>query len=617
MAVDAATYMSASLYVGDLAQEVTEALLFEIFNAVGPVASVRVCRDTATRRSLGYAYVNFHRIEDAERALDTMNFKQIRNKQCRIMWSHRDPSLRKSGQGNIFIKNLAPSIDNKALYDTFSMFGNILSVKIATSSKGEHLGYGYVHYQTDDAASAAIAKVNGKGIAGQTVEVKPFNSSKREKKNSSFTNVFVKNLPSNYTKEQLDELFGKYGKITSSMVKVSSRAVKGQDEEKKSAFGFVNFEAADAAAAAVDALNGLEVTEGVKLYVSKAQKKEDREGELRHKFQQLKVQRQTKFQGVNLYIKNLGDDVDDDKLRDTFAPFGSITSAKIMRDGASKSKGFGFVCFGSPEEATKAVTEMNGRMVDGKPLYVALYQPKEQRRTQLEAQYNARLMGGPPRPGQPGPAPGQFPGGAQGPSFFYPNMPPPGNGMMGFPRGYPMIPPNMSGPQYGTPLMAINRAGGAPRAMTGRGGARRNPRANIPNNKMAQGGMVMNPNMMNGATRVNQPYKYNDNVRNNMPPAGNEPVPNTAAPVANNNTQFMKALAAAPEDMKKQMIGERIYPLVKNHQPALSGKITGMLLEMDNGELLHLLESPPALLEKVEEAVIVLKDTDGTGKTLL
>lgn len=625
-AVPATPYASASLYVGDLAPDVTEALLFEIFNAVGPVASVRVCRDAATRRSLGYAYVNFHRVDDAERALDLMNFKNIRNKPCRIMWSHRDPSLRRSGLGNIFVNHLAKSIDNKQLYDTFSMFGNILSCKVATNAKKESLGYGFVHYESEEAATAAIARVDGKVIAGEKVSVSHFKS-KKERGGANkykYTNVFAKNLPPEFTLEDAAALFAKFGEITSTVVNVDK-------ENAGRAFCFVNYSTPEEAGAAVDGLNGFEY-QGRRLYVSRAQKKEEREKELREKFEQLKMERMKKYAGINLYVKNLPDDFDDARFHAEFSKFGNISNAVIMVDPVTKkSRGFGFVCFTTPEEATKAVTELNGRMIDGKPLYVALAQRKEQRRAQLEAQYAARaktgvLTGAPAAGIYPGANPMMFNGlpPQQRPQYgMYPGQ----NMMRWNPQNPQMVGLGARGPlPVNYQLMPVNaRVGaGVPAGIGGPGPRQgnRGPRNQQQRMNGGQPGMKLGPGQMPGLPgQMGQnggAIRYSDNVRNrSAAPAGQQPGQQQLEPVvmmpAPTEPLTIKALAAAPEEMRKQMIGERLFPLIKIQQPQLAGKITGMLLEMDNGELIHLLESQVALNEKIAEALSVLETHPAEG----
>jgi len=570
-----ASHVTGSLYVGDLHPDVTETQLFEIFKDVGPVISIRVCRDNITRRSLGYAYVNYQNLSDAERALDLLNYRDIKGRPIRIMWSQRDPSLRKAATSNIFIKNLDKSIDNKLLYDTFATYGNILSCKIATDSHSNSKGYGFIHYETEEAANLAIQKVNGKLIQGKQVFVGKFIPSKVRVKGDAepkWTNIFVKNISKSVTDEKFKDLFTPFGEITS--------AVLVTDEQGKSkGFGFVNYTAHEQASKAVEEMNGKQIDDE-QLYVGKAQKKSEREKELKAMFEKLKRERMSKYQGVNLFIKNLDDSIDDAQLREEFQHCGTITSAKVMKDEKTGlSKGFGFVCFSGPEEATKAVTEMNGKMIVNKPIYVALAQRRDQRRAQLEALYAQKAtvrMG--PQVGGPGmpPGPGLFPGApamyfappqpGQRPGFMYPaQMMPRGRfpGPQQGRPGYPPVPFVVPGPQ------------GPPR-----GGPR-----------------------MKGQPQQGQAYpgfKYNANVRNQQ----------VAVPPEATGT----APAATPaQPMDQQTIGENLYPLIATaleplKQEGLTGKITGMLLEsMEVSELIHLLDSQDALNKKIVEALEVLE----------
>ncbi|GAB1301670.1 Polyadenylate-binding protein [Apodemus speciosus] len=595
----------ASLYVGDLHPDVTEAMLYEKFSSAGPILSIRVYRDVITRRSLGYASVNFEQPADAERALDTMNFDVIKGKPVRIMWSQRDPSLRRSGVGNVFIKNLNKTIDNKALYDTFSAFGNILSCKVVCDENGSK-GHGFVHFETEEAAERAIEKMNGMLLNDRKVFVGRFKSRKEREtelgtRTKEFTNVYIKNFGDRMDDETLNGLFGRFGQVLS--VKVMT------DEGGKSkGFGFVSFERHQDAQKAVDEMNGKELN-GKHIYVGRAQKKVDRHIELKRKFEQVTQDRSIRYQGINLYVKNLDDGIDDERLQKEFSPFGTITSTKVMTEGG-RSKGFGFVCFSSPEEATKAVSEMNGRIVATKPLYVALAQRKEERQAHLTNQYIQRMASvrsGPNPVISPyQPPPSGYPV-AAGPQTQ--NCPPccpsqnaqprPSARWTARPHPFPSVPGASHPAAPRSSFTTVKPSSSQVQVMTAH---------RITNTSGQTMGQRPAPASSGAATPVRSipQYKYTAGVRNSQQHVNAQPVQQPAVCVQSQEPWTASMLVTAPQE-QKQMLGERLFPLIQAMHPTLAGKITGMLLEIDNSEPLHMLESPESLYSRAEEAVTILQ----------
>lgn len=218
------------------------------------------------------------------------------------------------------MQNLDKAIDHKALHDTFSVFGNIVSCKVAVDSSGQSKGYGFVQYETEESAQKAMSQLNGMLLNDKQVYVGPF--LRRQERDSTanvtkFTNVYVKNLADSTTDDELKNTFGEFGKITSAVVMKDG-------EGKSKGFGFVNFEDADDAAKAVEALNG-KTSDDKEWYVGRAQKKSERETELKVRYEQSLRE----VQSSNLYVKNLDDSVSDEKLKELFTPYGTVTSCKV------------------------------------------------------------------------------------------------------------------------------------------------------------------------------------------------------------------------------------------------------------------------------------------------
>ncbi|KVH99937.1 Nucleotide-binding, alpha-beta plait [Cynara cardunculus var. scolymus] len=536
----------ASLYVGDLHPQIDDLQLSNAFSEYKSLSSVRVCRDSSTARSLCYGYVNFLSSQDAIHAIESKNNTMLYGKMIRVTWSHRDPDVRRSGIGNVFVK---------------------------------------------ECANAAIEKLNGTNVGGKQIYVGKFMKKSDRvlpSPDAKYTNLYIKNLDLDMTEDILEKSFAKFGKIV-------SLVIARDDSGVSRGFGFVNFENPEDARKAAEDMNGLNLG-SMALYVARAQKKAEREQILRRQFEDIRKEQILKYQGSNVYVKNIDDDVTEDELQEHFSQCGTITSAKLMCDDKGVSKGFGFVCFSAPDEAIKAVNTFHGYMFHRKPLYVSIAQRKEERKAQLQIQYAQRMVG------LVGPStviPGDYP-----PLYYTTpsgiiSQVPARPGVMYQPMG---IRPGWRANGFAPPTRPVFQPSPIPFIPNG-------PRPHRKNRGRMNGQMQQPPYM----PHLQQPSQTSKDSFSNPQWAGqakhapngrgrdinkgigsSSGASNSGGSVGEGSEMLSSMLAAASQEIQKQILGECLYPLVNQHK-------------MDNSELLLLLESPESLAAKVEEAVQVLK----------
>ncbi|RKP25147.1 hypothetical protein SYNPS1DRAFT_22845 [Syncephalis pseudoplumigaleata] len=162
----------ATVYVGNLDDRCTDALLWELMLQAGPVVNVHLPKDRVTQQHQNYGFCEFMTEEDADYAIKIMNMVKLYGKPIRVNKAAADKRELEVG-ANLFIGNLDPDVDEKMLHDTFSAFGMIVQTpKVGRDPEtGISKGYGFVSFDSFEAADAAIEAMDGQYLANNPVSV--------------------------------------------------------------------------------------------------------------------------------------------------------------------------------------------------------------------------------------------------------------------------------------------------------------------------------------------------------------------------------------------------------------------------------------------------------------
>lgn len=322
-----------NLIVNYLPQTMTQEEIRSLFSSVGEVESCKLIRDKVTGQSLGYGFVNYHRAEDAEKAITTLNGLRLQNKTIKV--SYARPSSEAIKGANLYVSGLPKNMAQQDLENLFSPYGRIITSRILcdnitvrqfVTGGGDNLpGVGFIRFDQRVEAERAIQELNGTIPKGSSEPI----------------TVKFANNPSNNNKA--------IPPIAAYLAPQASRRFGGPIHHPTGRFS---------TGKAMLAIN-----KGLQRYSPLA-------GDLLAN--SMLPGNAMNGSGWCIFVYNLAPETEENVLWQLFGPFGAVQSVKVIRDlQTNKCKGFGFVTMTNYEEAVVAIQSLNGYNLGTRVLQVS------------------------------------------------------------------------------------------------------------------------------------------------------------------------------------------------------------------------------------------------------
>ncbi|XP_015127219.1 ELAV-like protein 3 isoform X3 [Diachasma alloeum] len=346
-----------NLIVNYLPQTMTQEEIRSLFSSIGEVESCKLIRDKVTEvttalsvagdslspgqfsfgQSLGYGFVNYHRPEDAEKAINTLNGLRLQNKTIKV--SYARPSSEAIKGANLYVSGLPKNMTQQDLENLFSPYGRIITSRILcdnitvrqfVTGGGDNLpglskGVGFIRFDQRVEAERAIQELNGTIPKGSSEPI----------------TVKFANNPSNNNKA--------IPPIAAYLAPQASRRFGGPIHHPTGRFS---------TGKAMLAIN-----KGLQRYSPLA-------GDLLAN--SMLPGNAMNGSGWCIFVYNLAPETEENVLWQLFGPFGAVQSVKVIRDlQTNKCKGFGFVTMTNYEEAVVAIQSLNGYNLGTRVLQVS------------------------------------------------------------------------------------------------------------------------------------------------------------------------------------------------------------------------------------------------------